>query len=325
MTVLYGGIVLKNYRKFLVPFILIVLVAVGVSGLDIESVSKHDRVSENDTRNITITAESTNNPDGVKDTGTEVSKNGTDVSESKPQQSKTPDINQNGSDKDKNSSSLKTDNKNNKDNKKKKSKNKSDKKTDSENKKSNSKSTEKSAAKNDKKPSDKNVKSKNGTDGNKNTNTSKSKSTPLPDNKDKTSADGSDDNAEYIKCSISINCSILLSNMDKLDKNAGKYVPQDGKLLDKVELKVKKGASVYDVLTAACKRNKIAYDAEYSAIYKTSYVKGIGYLYEKMAGDMSGWLYQVDGVTPNVGASAYKLKGGESIEWMYTCSGRAGS
>ena len=46
---------------------------------------------------------------------------------------------------------------------------------------------------------------------------------------------------------------------------------------------------------------------------------------EKMAGDMSGWLYLVDGVTPNVGSSACKLKGGEHIEWTYTCSGRAGS
>ena len=40
------------------------------------------------------------------------------------------------------------------------------------------------------------------------------------------------------------------------------------------------------MLTAACKLKKIAYDAEYSPIYKTSYVKGIGYLYEKMAGDI---------------------------------------
>lgn len=134
-----------------------------------------------------------------------------------------------------------------------------------------------------------------------------------------------EENKEYVKCNITIDCSILLSNMDKLEKNVRKYVPKDGRLLDNIEIKVKKGASVYDVLVAACKEKNIAYDATYSAIYNSSYVKGIGYLYEKMAGDMSGWLYLVDGKTPNVGASAYKINGGEQIEWMYTCSGRAGS
>ena len=113
--------------------------------------------------------------------------------------------------------------------------------------------------------------------------------------------------------------------MDKLEKNVRKYVPKDGRMLDNIEIKVKKGASVYDVLVAACKEKNIAYDATYSAIYNSSYIKGIGYLYEKMAGDMSGWLYLVDGKTPNVGASAYRINGGEQIEWMYTCSGRAGS
>ncbi len=66
------------------------------------------------------------------------------------------------------------------------------------------------------------------------------------------------------------------------------------------------------MLVAACKEKNIAYDATYSAIYNSSYVKGIGYLYEKMAGDMSGWLYLVDGKTPNVGASAYRINGGRT-------------
>lgn len=51
--------------------------------------------------------------------------------------------------------------------------------------------------------------------------------------------------------------------------------PTSGKLLDKTSIKIKKGSSAYDVLTAVCKLKKIAYDAEYSPIYKTSYVKGL--------------------------------------------------
>ncbi|MBQ1503478.1 MAG: DUF4430 domain-containing protein, partial [Clostridia bacterium] len=34
-----------------------------------------------------------------------------------------------------------------------------------------------------------------------------------------------------------------------------------------------------------------------------------------------GWLYKVNGTKPNYGASEYRLSGGESIVWCYTCHG----
>lgn len=332
---------MKNYRKFLVPIVLIVLIVFGVSRLDIQSVKNHDMtddrivaeesdkssaddnsseikedensLQQNDKNDIGQSEDKTDSEDAAgdeKEDGKNLKKK--DTSKKDTQKSDSLDESKtskkDGGSKKRDSASLKnkSNSKNNKNvsvNKKTKTDNVSEKNTNKKNTAKKNKVNKDTAKKN---TSDKSTKKEN---------------TAVSD---KNSSDENDDK-NYIKCDVTIDCTILLSNMDKLNKNARKYVPDSGKLLDKTSIKIKKGSSAYEVLTAVCKQKKIAYDAEYSAIYKTSYVKGIGYLYEKMAGDMSGWLYLVDGVTPNVGASAYKLKGGEHIEWTYTCSGRAGS
>ncbi len=71
------------------------------------------------------------------------------------------------------------------------------------------------------------------------------------------------------------------------------------------------GATVYDAL-ASC---GVSYNAQ--ATGYGMYVSSIGGLAEKDHGGMSGWMYSVDGVTPNVACSSYTLSGGESIYWWY--------
>ncbi len=306
---------MKNYRKYLVPFILIILIAVGISKLNIESVSRHENVNKAEMKD----AEATAGIAGESEKTVENSAPPNKVSDNKKEENAVTDKDGEKSDKNNN-----TDLKNSKKSKKKK---KSEKKQETEKSDKNSGKTDKKASeKNDGKSTEKKQnKVKKQNDNSRNNGKDKPEKTSVPYKKEQTPTKEPEENKEYVKCNITIDCSILLSNMDKLEKNVRKYVPKGGRLLDNIEIKVKKGASVYDVLVAACKEKNIAYDATYSAIYNSSYVKGIGYLYEKMAGDMSGWLYLVDGKTPNVGASAYRINGGEQIEWMYTCSGRAGS
>lgn len=52
----------------------------------------------------------------------------------------------------------------------------------------------------------------------------------------------------------------------------------------------------------------------------SSYVKGINGLYEFDKGPQSGWMYSVNGYTPNVGAGSYSVKAGDSIKWYYVTS-----
>lgn len=124
-----------------------------------------------------------------------------------------------------------------------------------------------------------------------------------------------------LNCTIEIRCDKLNGNRELLEEELLAFVPENGIILPKTKVTVKKGSSVYDVLTAACQAAGVAMDAEYTPVYGTYYVRGIGHLYEMDAGDKSGWLYRVNGVKPDVGASSYKLKDGDSICWDYTCDG----
>ena len=49
-----------------------------------------------------------------------------------------------------------------------------------------------------------------------------------------------------------------------------------------------------------------------------AYVKGINYLYELAYGDLSGWIYLVNGERASVGCGTYVVQDGDEIIWAYT-------
>lgn len=122
-----------------------------------------------------------------------------------------------------------------------------------------------------------------------------------------------------IACSITITCDAISGN-GKLTA-AGhpelEAYAANATILGATTYTVKEGTSAYDILKQACDANGIQIDATYNATYNTSYVKGINYLYEFSAGAGSGWMYQVNGVSPNRGASSYKLSEGDVVTWYY--------
>jgi len=73
------------------------------------------------------------------------------------------------------------------------------------------------------------------------------------------------------------------------------------------------------LLERITKENSIALDSEYTPLYGTYYVKGIGGLYQFDCGSESGWMYSVNGRTPNVGASNYQVSNGDAIVFYYVC------
>ncbi|MCH5266900.1 MAG: DUF4430 domain-containing protein [Lachnospiraceae bacterium] len=122
-------------------------------------------------------------------------------------------------------------------------------------------------------------------------------------------------------CSITIRCDSLLKHWDDLSDSVKKKVPESGFILRKTNVKVTNSDTAFSILQKVCKAKNIALDAEYSNVFSTEYIQGIGYLYEKEAGDMSGWLYRVNGKIPNYGSSGYQLQAGDDVEWVYTYTG----
>ena len=79
------------------------------------------------------------------------------------------------------------------------------------------------------------------------------------------------------------------------------------------------GESVFDVLLREMQKNKIHMEFVMTPIYNSNYVEGINNLYEFDCGELSGWMYRVNGWFPNYGCSRYVLEDGDVIEWIYTC------
>ncbi len=120
-------------------------------------------------------------------------------------------------------------------------------------------------------------------------------------------------------CTISISCETILDNMDLCDEEKVELVPEDGWILEPVKVTFYEGESVFNVLQRVCKQNKIHMEFENTPIYNSAYIEGIHNLYEFDVGELSGWMYKVNGWFPNYGCSRYQLKDGDVVCWVYTC------
>lgn len=120
-------------------------------------------------------------------------------------------------------------------------------------------------------------------------------------------------------CTISINCSTLLANMGNLTPGKEEFVPSDGWILKPVKVSFNEGESVHDVLQRVCRENGIQMESSWTPAYSSAYVEGINQLYEFDGGELSGWMYNVNGWFPNYGCSKYTVANGDVINWVYTC------
>ncbi len=109
---------------------------------------------------------------------------------------------------------------------------------------------------------------------------------------------------------LSIRCDVLVGMTDS------EYVPKDGVILETVTLEIEKGDTVYDVLAEATRKHKI--HMETSGAGELVYIEGIAYLYELQYGDLSGWLYSVNGESASVGCGSFEVSDGDTILWEYT-------
>ena len=101
------------------------------------------------------------------------------------------------------------------------------------------------------------------------------------------------------------------------NKSDNEWIPEDGVILENAEYEIEAGDTVYDILKAATAKHKIHLETNGTA--ESIYVEGIQHIYEFAYGELSGWLYQVNGESTSVGCSAYELKDGDQIAWLYTC------
>ena len=127
------------------------------------------------------------------------------------------------------------------------------------------------------------------------------------------------DKKKTYTCTFSIECSTILNNLKDLDPDKRELVPSNGVILAPTKVTFYEGESVFDVLQRVCKEKGIHMESSWTPIYNSAYIEGIHNLYEFDCGELSGWMYRVNGWYPNYGCSRYQLVDGEVVEWRYTC------
>ncbi|WP_068776127.1 DUF4430 domain-containing protein [Paenibacillus sp. FJAT-26967] len=118
---------------------------------------------------------------------------------------------------------------------------------------------------------------------------------------------------------LSVSAKTILNNMDLFNKDKLEVLPKDGVIYKTKTVTFYEGESVFDVLLREMKTSKIHMEFEMTPIYNSNYIEGIHNLYEFDCGELSGWMYKVNGWFPNYGSSRYMLKDGDVVEWLYTC------
>jgi hypothetical protein len=127
------------------------------------------------------------------------------------------------------------------------------------------------------------------------------------------------DKKKTLHCTLSISCTTILDHMDRFDQAKLEVLPKDGIIYKTKKIVFYEGENVFDVLLRETRENKIHMEFVDTPIYNSNYIEGINNIYEFDCGELSGWMYKVNGWFPNYGCSRYQLQDGDNIEWVYTC------
>ena len=98
------------------------------------------------------------------------------------------------------------------------------------------------------------------------------------------------------------------------------HIPADGAMLPSTELVLCEGDTAYDVLIRAAKQHRLLVETHGTTVGESSsrYVRGINNLCEFDFGELSGWVYAVNGALPSRGCDTYLPKDGDRIAFLYT-------
>jgi len=125
---------------------------------------------------------------------------------------------------------------------------------------------------------------------------------------------------DTLNCTVKISCEELLDEIDKLDEPKKGFVPEDGIMLFKEDVAFSEGEAAFDVVKELLDEEGVQLEYEKVPAYDSVYIEGIGNIYEKDAGDMSGWGYTVNGEYISTGLNKYILQDGDVVEFSYIVS-----
>ena len=124
-----------------------------------------------------------------------------------------------------------------------------------------------------------------------------------------------DELSDALLCTLSVECKTAIGKCSEKQD----ILPSDGIIYKETQVAFKKGDTVFDVLKREMHSSKIHLEYSMTPVYDTAYIEGIGNLYEFDCGELSGWLFRVNGEFPGVGCSDVILSDGDIIQFVYSC------
>ncbi len=142
-------------------------------------------------------------------------------------------------------------------------------------------------------------------------------STPAKNDNKQQNSSGTEVAVAKNLCSLQIRCDAILGNMDKLKQEKINIIPKNGVIFEKKDVEFFENESVFDILLRETKNNGIHFEFEMTPAYNSAYIEGISNIYEFDCGQLSGWKYSVNGVSPNHGCSQHKISSGDVIDIFF--------
>lgn len=111
---------------------------------------------------------------------------------------------------------------------------------------------------------------------------------------------------DSLTITLSVSCETIADEIDG-----------DEMIIPPTEYVLLEDDTVFTVLERVLAYKRIPFD--YSGISEADvYIRGINNIYEAEYGEMSGWMYTVNGEFPDTGCGSYVPEDGDRIEWIYT-------
>lgn len=112
--------------------------------------------------------------------------------------------------------------------------------------------------------------------------------------------------------SLTVEYGVLKGKLEKADKNNG--------IVYKGEYTLQGEETAFDVLKNSMRQAGIPMEFTKTPAYDSYYIEGIDNVYEFDFGELSGWLYKVNGEFFGYSSSEYRVKAGDDIVFTYTCN-----
>jgi len=118
-------------------------------------------------------------------------------------------------------------------------------------------------------------------------------------------------------CELVISCETLLANEDAmkaLSADKKSLLPDDGYIVAPVSIDFYENETVLQMVQRYAQEERLHIN-----VVDGSYISGINNIYSGDCGELSGWLFFVNGESSMIGANEALIADGDLIEFKYTC------